>query len=113
MKVKIHRRQKKLAEGPQAVKKIQRSFTDKSWEFGKCCEDSSWNHRTSTPHRSETNGIAGRAVEGVKEGTSAILLQLGLEERWWTESLNAVAICEISKTFWRTGKLLVVGDLEN
>ena len=27
-------------------------------EFGKSCEDSSWNHRTSTRHRSETNGIA-------------------------------------------------------
>ena len=29
----------------------------------------SWNHRTSTPHRSETNGIAERAVRRVKEGT--------------------------------------------
>ena len=31
--------------------------TDNSLEFGKSCEDLSWNHRTSTPHRSETNGI--------------------------------------------------------
>ena len=30
------------------------------------CEDLSWNHRTSTPHRSETNGIADRAVRRVK-----------------------------------------------
>ena len=34
-------------------------------EFGKDCEDLSWNHCTSTPHRSETNGIAERAVRRV------------------------------------------------
>ena len=50
-------------------------YTDISLEFGKSCEEFSWNHRTSTPHRSETNGIAERAVRRVKEGTSAVLLQ--------------------------------------
>ena len=50
-------------------------YTDNSLEFGKACEDLSWNHCTSTPHRSETNGIAERAVLRVKEGTSAVLLQ--------------------------------------
>ena len=34
-------------------------------------------------HRSETNGIAERAVRRVKEGTSAVLLQSGLDEKWW------------------------------
>ena len=48
-------------------------YTDNSLEFGKACEDLSWNHCTSTPHRSETNGIAERAVRRVKEGTSAVL----------------------------------------
>ena len=33
-------------------------YTDNSLEFGKSCEDLSWNHRTSTPRRSETNGVA-------------------------------------------------------
>ena len=55
-------------------------YTDTSLEFGKACEDLSLNHCTSTPHRSETNGIAERAVRGVKEGTSAVLLQSGLNE---------------------------------
>ena len=54
-------------------------------EFGKACEDLSWNHCTSTPHRSETNGIAERAVRRVKEGTSAVLLQSGLNESWWAD----------------------------
>ena len=49
-------------------------YTDNSLEFGKFCEELSWNHRTSTPHRSETNGIAERAVRRVKEGTSTVLL---------------------------------------
>ena len=45
-------------------------YTDNSLEFGKACEDLSWNHCTSTPHRSETNVIAERIVCRVKEGTS-------------------------------------------
>ena len=56
-------------------------YTDNSMEFGRVCEDLSWNHCTSTPHRSETNGISERAVRRVKEGTSAVLLQSGLNEK--------------------------------
>ena len=63
-------------------------YTDNSLEFGKACEDLSWNHCTSTPHRSETNGIAERAVRRVKEGTSAVLLQSGLNEKWWADSME-------------------------
>ena len=60
-------------------------YTGNSLEFGKACEDLSWHHCTSTPHRSETNGIAERAVRRVKEGTSAVLLQPGLNESWWAD----------------------------
>ena len=63
-------------------------YTDNSLEFGKACEDLSWNHCASTPHRSETNGIAERAVRRVKEGTSAVLLQSGLNESWWADSME-------------------------
>ena len=55
--------------------------SDNSLEFGKSCEDLSWNHCTSTPHRSETNRIAERAVRIIKEGTFAVLLQSGLDEK--------------------------------
>ena len=47
-----------------------------------------WNHCTSTPHRSETNRIAERAVRRVKEGTSAVLLQSGVNESWWADSME-------------------------
>ena len=62
--------------------------TENSLEFGNACEDLSWNHCTSTPHRSGTNGIAERAVRRVKEGTSAVLLQSGLNENWWADSME-------------------------
>ena len=62
--------------------------TDNSLEFRKACEDVSWNHCTSTPHRSEINGIAERAVRRVKEGTSAVLLQSGPNESWLADSME-------------------------
>ena len=61
-------------------------YTDNPWEFGKACEDLFWNHRTSTPHRPETNGIAERVVCRIKEETSAVLLQSGLDGKWWADS---------------------------
>ena len=64
------------------------NYTDKSLEFGKACEDLSWNHCASTPHRSETNGIAERAVRRIKAGTSAVLVQSGLDEKWWADSME-------------------------
>ena len=69
-------------------RKLEIIHTDNSLEFGKACEDLSWNHCTSTPHRSETNGIVERAVRRVKEGTSAVLLQWGLDEKWSADSME-------------------------
>ena len=57
-------------------------------EFCEACEDLSWKHCTSTPHRSETNGIVERAVRRVKEGTSAVLLQSGLNESRRADSMS-------------------------
>ena len=74
-----HRSLQKFLEPDRKPKVI---YTDNSLEFGKACEDFSWNHCMSTPHRSETHGIAERAVRRVKEGTSAVLLQSGLNESW-------------------------------
>ena len=63
-------------------------YTDRSLEFCKYCEDLSWNHSTSTPHRSETNGIAEIAVRRIMEGASAVLLQFGLDEKWRADSME-------------------------
>ena len=74
-------------------------YTDNSLEFGKSCEDLSWNCRTSTtPHRSE-NGVAeSKQVWTVNGG---LIL--------W----NAIAVCEMCKTSWHIGKHLLKGDLGN
>ena len=70
-------------------KKILRKNTRGiKWEFGKAPEDLQWNHCTSTPHRPETNDIAERAFKTVKESTSSFLLQFGLDEKWWAESMG-------------------------
>ena len=63
-------------------------YSDICFEFGRACEDLSWNHCTSTPHRSETNGFAERAVPRVKEGTSAALLQSSMDEKSWADSME-------------------------
>ena len=81
----IQRSLQKILE-PETNPKV--IFPDNSLEFGKACEDLSWNHCTSTPHRSETKGIAERAVRRVKEGTSAVLLQSCLNESWWADSME-------------------------
>ena len=75
--------QRSLQKFLEPDRKPEVIYTDNSLEFGKACEDLSWNHCTSTPHRSETNGIAERAVRRLKEGTSAVLLQSGLNEKWF------------------------------
>ena len=80
--------QRSLQKFLEPERKPKVIYTDNSLEFGKACEDLSWNHGTSTPHRSETNGIAERAVRRVKESTSAVLLQSGLNESWWADSME-------------------------
>ena len=80
--------QRSLQKFLEAKRKPKVIYTDNSLEFGKACEDLSWNQCTSTPHRSETNGIAERAVRRVQEGTSAVLLQSGLNESWWADSME-------------------------
>ena len=50
--------QKSLMKFLEPTRKPKVIYTDNSLEFGKSCEELSWNHCTSTPHRSETHGIA-------------------------------------------------------
>ena len=88
-KPKLHKKPREPCKGswkPRGKPKV--IYTDNALEFGEACEDLSWNHCTSTPHRSETDGIAERAVRRVKEGSSAVLLQSGLHESWWTDSME-------------------------
>ena len=80
--------QKSLMKFLEPTRKPKVIYTDNSLECGKSCEELSWSHCTSTPHRSETNGIAERAVRRVKEETSAVLMQSGLDNEWWADSME-------------------------
>ena len=75
---KISGFEKRAYKSSWSDEETESHFSDNSLEFGKACEDLSWNLCTSTPHRSETNGIAESAVRRIKEGTSAVFLQSGL-----------------------------------
>ena len=91
--------QKNLTKFLEPTTKPKVIYTDNSLEFGKSCEELSWNHCTSTPHRSETNGIAERAVRRVQEGTSAVPFHCS--PVWATNGRrilwNVTAICETFK----------------
>ena len=76
-----------------------------SMEFGKACEDLSWNQRTSQHLIDPTNGIAERAVvRQLKEGTSAVLLQSGLDEKWWSDSMECYCCLRNVQEFLADGK---------
>ena len=49
--------QRSLQKFLESDRKPKVIYTDNTLEFGRACEDLSWNLCTSTPHRSETNGI--------------------------------------------------------
>ena len=89
VKRNLHMRRREVYQNSWSRRTDRKLFTQTTrWNLGKHVKVSSWNHRTSTPHRSDTNGIAERAVRRVKEGTSAVLLQSGLDERWWSDSME-------------------------
>ena len=90
VKRNLQKRLKRIWKSYSSNHRSQKLFiqTSNSFEFVKSCEELLWNHRTSTSQRSETDGIAERAARRVKEGTSAVLLQSGSDEKWWAVSME-------------------------
>ena len=72
--------------GPQC--KPEHVYTDNSQEFIASLKELGWPHDTSTPHRSQTNGVIERANRSASEGSSCALVQSGLSEEWWPEALR-------------------------
>ena len=75
--------------GPQV--RPEHVYTDNSSEFISAMEQLNFTHDTSTQYRPQTNGVAERAVQRVKEGTAVTLLQSGLEDSWWEKPCIAIA----------------------
>ena len=57
-------------------------------------------------------GLLRVQVRRVKEGTSAVLLQSGLDEKWWQIPWNVTAICETFKISCLMGRHLMSGGSE-
>ena len=82
-------------------------YTENSLEFGKLVKIYlGINHCTSTPHRSETSGIAERAVRRIQEGTAAVLLHSGLDEKWWADSMECYCYLRHVQDLLSDGKTL-------
>ncbi len=66
-------------------------YSDNSKEIKKAIGDlgSKGLHDKSTPNRSETNGVVERANRRLEDGTSAALIQSGLNTVWWAEAMEA------------------------
>ena len=116
----VYRARKPSQETQRSLQKFLESdgnleviYTDNSLEFGKACEDLYWNHCTSTPHRSETNGIAESSAQSERRdicvavairsawklvGRFYGMLHLSAKRHrsivWWEDALW--------KTFWAT-----------
>ena len=73
----------------------------------------SWNHFTSTLHRSETNGTAEGAVRRIEEGTSAANVAIGVSEKWWAGSMECDCYLGNIQDVFSDVKHLSKGDLEN
>ena len=73
IKANAHRKQHLVRRIPISVPEAR--------EFITVCQDLYWTHDTNSLHRSESNGITGRAVPRVKEGTARF--QSGLPDQWW------------------------------
>ena len=88
--------------------RAKHAYSDNAKEFFSAMQRLNILHDTSTPHRSETNGVIERAVRRAKEGTSACLVQSGLNEEWWDYAMqcycflrNTVDLLVDGETAWK------------
>ena len=63
-------------------------------------------HGLLTPYRSETNGIAERAIRRVTKGTSAVLLQSELDDKWRSDSMECCCYLRNVQDLLADGKTL-------
>ena len=91
----------------------QKSFTDMFLEFGKACEDLSWNHCRSPPHRSETMVLLREQFAKLRKGfllycCNPAWMKIGRQILW-----NVIPIRETFKISCLMEKLHTKDVLEN
>ena len=70
--------------------------TDDALEYESACKQLGYRHRTSTPGRPQTNGIAERSVREALEGARTVMQQAGSPHRWWARALRQTVSCTTS-----------------
>ena len=78
-------------------RKPQRVYHDNAKEFVEASTQLKWLHDTSVTGRSETNGIAERAIEDVRQGTTSALLQAGFFPEHWPSASEYYCIADSIK----------------
>ena len=97
--------QKNLMKFLEPTRKPKVIFTDNYLEFGKSCEDLSWNHCTSTPHRSETNGIAERnQCAELRKGHLRYCCTQVWMKNWWADSMECYCYLQNIQDLLSDGK---------
>ena len=99
--------QRSLQKFLEPERKPKVIYTDNSLEFGKACEDLSWNHCTSTPHRSESNGTSTSIRHRPIQGESNIDFLGESEGSLPTPHDSFPDACEAINDFWSmSGKFI-------
>ena len=70
------------------TEKVGMVATDDALEYECACKHLGYRHRTSTPGRPQTNGIAERSVREAIEGARTVMQQAGSPHRWWARALR-------------------------
>ena len=103
--------QKSLQKFLEPITKPKVIYTDNSLDFGKACEELAWNHCTSTPHISETNGIAERTVRRMKGHLQCCCNKVWMKNGWRI-AWKFAAICETFKISCLMGRHHMKGGSE-
>ena len=102
-KTKLHKKPREACKSSWNPKGNQKSFAlTIPWNSAKLVKISPGIF--ARPHRSQTHGIAERAVRRVKEGTSAVLLQSGLKKVGGQILWNVTPICGTSQIYYLMGR---------
>ena len=71
-----------LSEKPKVI------YTDNSLEFGKSCEELSWNHRASAPIDPRRMDLLREQYAESRKELMQVVLQAGLDENWRADSME-------------------------
>ena len=87
-KIRLHKKPREACKSSWNPRGIPKSFTlTILWNSAKLLKISP-GIIARLHHTDRRHGIADRAVRRVKEGSTAVLLQSGLNESWWADSLE-------------------------